>query len=53
MACVVVGEAEWYVCGIEFLDAWLCNGYRLFGTATTERDLKRLAILARREVEAM
>jgi hypothetical protein len=39
---IVVGEAEAYLCGLEYLAGWIGSGYHVFGVAETIAEANRL-----------
>ncbi|WAH39487.1 hypothetical protein [Alicyclobacillus dauci] len=39
---VVVGEAETYLCALDWLSNWIASGYRVYGAADTVSDIERM-----------
>lgn len=42
MTCVIVGEAEVYLCTIEFAPCWIATGYRIYGIAESVEEVESI-----------
>lgn len=40
MTCVIVGEAEVYLCTIEFAPCWVAAGYRIYAIAESAEEVE-------------
>lgn len=46
---VVVGEAEVYLCSIDYLPSWIASGYRMYGAGSTKEEIDHLYRQAEQE----
>ncbi|MFB5192971.1 hypothetical protein [Alicyclobacillus fastidiosus] len=46
---VIVGEAETYLCALDWLSGWIEAGYRVYGVADTVQEVEQLYWQAEQE----